>query len=308
MSVLAPREPHFASRARRMRSDARAGPDVSEYQATLDRLRDLGFDGDAELLERSLPVPHAERPPGSSWAAATPEPQMSPAELLAFDKFVEVLASRHDDAMLGLTKLALNRAHALVKAGGRAAPRDGEPLANLVRSSEAVTFEGERVAAERMRMLGERLAVEQAHAGLQAERAAVAAERRELEWVRSKLAATMPDGAAARLQAQHRAMQASRPSPLSAPSTDLPARHRQQHPSPAATLTLAPALAVAARAGAAAVHVSQGRGQRQGGRAQGTARRGGARARGARPRAARAARGAGAAGRAARARRAAARQ
>ena len=93
-----------------MRSDARAGPDVSEYQATLDRLRDLGFDGDAELLERSLPVPHAERPPGSSWAAATPEPQMSPAELLAFDKFVEVLASRHDDAMLGLLRLAARRA------------------------------------------------------------------------------------------------------------------------------------------------------------------------------------------------------
>ena len=155
---------HFVSRARRNSpAPPRAGPGLSEYQASLDRLRDLGFDGDAELLERSLPVPHVARPTGSSWAAATSEPQMSPSELITFDKFVALLSARSDDSMLGLTKLALNRAHTHVRAGGRTSPQN--ELSNLSRSSEAAKLseslkaESERVEAEKMKVMSRRIIV-----------------------------------------------------------------------------------------------------------------------------------------------------
>ena len=175
---------------------------LSEYQDSLDRLRGLGgFDDDAALLEQSLP-----RAAGGGTAHA-PEPAISPAEMAVFERFVELLASRQEDTMLRLAKRALNRARATGGPGGEPTSLTAD-YTNLTRSSEATSFASNRVAAERITLAEQQHALERQQAVLSGQRQAFEAERDEFEWVKGQLMRSLPDGAAARLQAQHRAVQA----------------------------------------------------------------------------------------------------
>ena len=180
---------------------------LSEYQDSLDRLRDLGgFDDDADLLELSLPS-SAGGALHAGAAAATPEPAISPTELAVFERFVELLSSRQEVNMLRLAKQALNRAHTCATAGGEPWSSTAD-FANLARSSETTSFARHRVAAGRMQLLADRHALEQQQMALSGQRKALDAERHEFEWVKAQLTRSLPDGAAARLQAQRRAVQA----------------------------------------------------------------------------------------------------
>lgn len=213
--------PHFQSRARRRAprdtDDLDASDRLAEYQASLRRLGELpDFEGEGERALRSLPELQQRPPPGTFYhhpdepvvVPPPPPPQMSATEQEALARFVEVLAARSDGAMLGLAELALVRAQ--VSAGGRAAPplAAGPPTSNLARAAATDSFAAERLERERFELMAERRRVEQEREALAAQRAVAAEERRELEWVRHQVAASMPDGAAARLQAQHRVMQA----------------------------------------------------------------------------------------------------
>jgi len=177
---------------------------LSEYQDSLDRLRGLGgFDDDATLLEQSLP-----RAAGGG-AAHAPEPAISPAEMAVFDRFVELLASRQEDTMLRLVKRALNRARTCATGGPGCEPLSSlADYTNLTRSSEATSFSSNRVAAERITLAEQQHALQRQQAVLSGQRKALEAERDEFEWVKGQLMRSLPDGAAARLQAQHRAVQA----------------------------------------------------------------------------------------------------
>ena len=167
---------------------------LSEYQDSLDRLRGLGgFDDDATLLEQSLPI-------------AAPDPALNQAEMAVFERFVELLASRQEDTMLRLAKRALNRATCAT--GGPGGEPSTADYTNLMRSSEATSFSSKRVAAERISLAEQQHALERQQAAFEAERVRFEAERDEFEWVKRQMMRSMPDGAAARLQAQHRAVQA----------------------------------------------------------------------------------------------------
>ena len=175
---------------------------LSEYQDSLDRLRGLGgFDDDATLLEQSLP-----RGAGGG-AAYPPEPAISPAEMAVFERFVELLASRQEDSMLRLAKRALNRARTCTTAGGEPSSSTAD-YTNLTRSSEATSFASNRVAADRITLAEQQHALERQQAVLDGSRRCLDAERDEFEWVKVQLTRSLPDGAAARLQAQHRGVQA----------------------------------------------------------------------------------------------------
>ena len=168
---------------------------LSEYQDSLDRLRGLGgFDDDATLLEQSLPI-------------AAPDPALNQAEMAVFERFVELLASRQEDTMLRLAKRALNRARTCATGGPGGEPSTAD-YTNLMRSSEATSFSSKRVAAERISLAEQQHALERQQAAFEAERVRFEAERDEFEWVKRQMMRSMPDGAAARLQAQHRAVQA----------------------------------------------------------------------------------------------------
>lgn len=168
---------------------------LSEYQDSLDRLRGLGgFDDDATLLEQSLPI-------------AAPDPALNQAEMAVFERFVELLASRQEDTMLRLAKRALNRARTCATGGPGGEPSTAD-YTNLTRSSEATSFSSKRVAAERISLAEQQHALERQQLALDAQRTAFEAERDEFEWVKRQMMRSMPDGAAARLQAQHRAVQA----------------------------------------------------------------------------------------------------
>ena len=186
--------------SRRRRSPTLPRAALSEYQDSLDRLRDLGgFDDDAALLEQSLPS-------GSTRALnVAPEPAISPVELAVFERFVELLSSRQESTMLKLAKQALHRASTYATESSSSSTAD---FANLARSSESTSFASKRVAAERMQLLADRHALEQQQATLTGQLTALDAERQEFEWVKVQLTRSLPDGAAARLQAQHRAVQA----------------------------------------------------------------------------------------------------
>ena len=170
------------------------------------------FESRSRRLQRGVnspPPPPRRRPDGfakltaaaASTAAAAAagsaaSHQLGAEEGRAFESFVHVLAQKDEELMVDLTKEALRLAH--VDSGGS--------LAHLGRAQRQQSAAAEQAAAERAALRDEREEIEQLRAEFLAERASLGREREEVAAARYLLERALPEQAAARIQAQLRAM------------------------------------------------------------------------------------------------------